>query len=215
MNNKIELRFEHVRAFSFLQGQIPDSMVDELNKYIDSKEGGKEFELVNDNDIIKGLESLLTSASRTFMSSYSQNLPISTKDGAANFSNVDVTCDNLRVFNSYKNEYHHPVDNDLDYTNRNISITSIMNLKIPDGIQPKSGETETNEIQGHTHFVWGVNTFADQISLKPKQEKIVTPVVGRFILFPSWLKYNFLPFFCEGNKRIITANHKISFESEG
>ena len=86
------------------------------------------------------------------------------------------------------------------------SFTSLLYLNVP-----KQISTKTKSNNGYTYFNWGSNTQVDQISLRPRQEKITVPAVGRFILFPSWLKHMTIPFDGEGVLKTLVANFKVRF----
>ena len=45
--------------------------------------------------------------------------------------------------------------------------------------------------------------MADVLMTKPKQDKLVTPVVGRFVVFPSWITWQPIPFSGDESLRIL------------
>ena len=64
---------------------------------------------------------------------------------------------------------------------------------------------------GCTYFTWGINTGADYLTLKPKQDRYVVPKVGKFLIFPSWLKHSVAPFYGPGERRTLSANFRVPF----
>ena len=132
----IDVKFEHIKTFSFLHGELPIHLVDEVNNYVDEK-------------------------------------------GEINLD---------------------------DDSPKSISFTSLLYLKVPEQINVNNKHSG-----GCTYFNWGTNTQADHFSLKPKQDKFTVPQVGRFILFPSWLKHSMIPFSGDGVLRVLLANFKVRF----
>ena len=92
-------------------------------------------------------------------------------------------------------------------------LSCILYLKVPEQISGmvevpgwgmiddgKAGETTEDS----THLTWG--DITEPSLLKPVTEQYLKPQVGKMIMFPSWLRYNILPFSGEGESRILTAN---------
>tara|TARA_Y100000739_G_C20324352_1_gene335894 strand:- start:84 stop:635 length:552 start_codon:yes stop_codon:yes gene_type:complete len=92
-------------------------------------------------------------------------------------------------------------------------LSCILYLKVPEQISgmvevPGWGMiddgTAGETTEGFTHLTWG--DITEPSLLKPVTEQYLKPQVGKMIMFPSWLKYNILPFSGEGESRILTAN---------
>ena len=198
MMSNIDLRFEHIKTFSFLHGQLPTNMVDEFNGY---SNGNSTINL--EDDIPKGLCNLFKSSGRSFVSMYSEQLPLG---GGSSFENVDIKCKSMKVVDKSKNSYCLPMDCDTDYTTRSISFSTMLFFKVPEQVND-----DTQHHMGHAHFSWGVNTAPDHLSLRPKQDKFIVPKVGRFVVFPSWLKHSVLPFEGDGVMRVLLANFNMGF----
>ena len=195
----IDVKFEHIKTFSFLHGELPIHLVDEVNNYVDEK-----GEINLNDDTPKGLCNLLKASGQSFVGLYSEQLPLS-MDGNS-FENVPVECENMRIIEKTERTYTHLLDYDTDYTTKSISFTSLLYLKVPEQINVNNKHSG-----GCTYFNWGTNTQADHFSLKPKQDKFTVPQVGRFILFPSWLKHSMIPFSGDGALRVLLANFKVRF----
>ena len=204
MNNiigsqNIDVKFEHIKTFTLLHGELPAHFIGEFNNYLDVN--GK---IDLNDDIPKGLMNLLKGTGRSFVSLYAEQLPLSMEGNS--FENVPVECVGMGVVEKSEKMYTHPIDYDTDFTTKSISFTSILNLSVP-----KQINSDVKNNQGYLYFNWGTNTQADQISLRPKQEKFIQPVVGRFVTFPSWLKHTTIPFDGEGTLKMLVANFKIKF----
>ena len=92
-----------------------------------------------------------------------------------------------------------------DFNNDSLIATALF-LKVPEQVN-----ADNHSIGGYTYLNWGINTRADHLSLKPKQDKFIIPKIGQFILFPSWLKYSFIPFTGEGTLRVLLAKFNVRF----
>tara|TARA_Y100000817_G_scaffold287687_1_gene256402 strand:- start:376 stop:984 length:609 start_codon:yes stop_codon:yes gene_type:complete len=198
-NETIDLRVEHIKTFSLLHGELPMHLAQEMNEYVDANE-----KIDINDDTPKGLCKLLESSGQTFLGFYSEQLPLSAEGNS--FENVPIDCDNMRVVQKTENTYTHLLDNDTDYTAKTISFTTALFLKVPEQVN-----ADNHSIGGYTYLNWGINTRADHLSLKPKQDKFIIPKIGQFILFPSWLKYSFIPFTGEGTLRVLLAKFNVRF----
>ena len=73
---EIDLKFEHIKQFSFIHGQLPLNFVDEANQYFDINV------IVNkDDDVPKALTNILKNATQTYLSLYSDQIPLSISSG--------------------------------------------------------------------------------------------------------------------------------------
>ena len=115
----IDVKFEHIKTFSFLHGELPIHLVDEVNNYVDEK-----GEINLDDDTPKGLCNLLKASGQSFVGLYSEQLPLS-MDGNS-FENVPVECENMRIIEKTERTYTHLLDYDTDYTTKSISFTIII-----------------------------------------------------------------------------------------
>ena len=180
---KIDIRFEHIKQFSFMYGELPINFVDEANQYFDINV------IVNkDDDVPKALTNILKNATQTYLSLYSDQIPLSLKNDQ--IVSIPVDSSEMKIMEINEKTYTHPINGDTDFSKRQILISSLLFLKVPSDFDEK----KINDLDGKIYFNWGANSMADVLMTKPKQDKLMTPVVGRFVIFPSWIPWQPLPF---------------------
>jgi len=59
---------------------------------------------------------------------------------------------------------------------------------------------------GFLAFTYGLNQISDSEKLRPPQSISLQPIVGRQLMFPSWMQHMVYPFFGEGERRTVAAN---------
>ena len=233
--SKVELKFVHQPAVTMLDGQIPMPMMDELNSYIDQErekmadysgnlvgqikqnERSQQLKMNLEHDTPKGLANLLASCGRSFLQSYSSQLQLSTEDGSNTFANANIDCFSMWTVHSYEGDYNPLHDHDVGYDQKTMSFTAILYCKVPPQIASLGDSTQMHSnggaTDGCTQFVWGTNTASEYLSLKPRQERFIVPKVGKFTIFPCWLKHSVAPFYGEGERRTLSANFRVPFQT--
>ena len=218
-----------------LDGQIPMPMMDELNSYIDQErekmadysgnlvgqikqnERSQQLKMNLEHDTPKGLANLLASCGRSFLESYSSQLQLSTEDGSSTFANANIDCFSMWTVHSYEGDYNPLHDHDVGYDQKTMSFTAILYCKVPPQIASLGDSTQMHSnggaTDGCTQFVWGTNTASEYLSLKPRQERFIVPKVGKFTIFPCWLKHSVAPFYGEGERRTLSANFRVPFQT--
>ena len=202
LESTVEVTFEHIKTFSFLNGMLPNYLTNELNNYID-----KNGEVNPDDAVTKGVYNLLKSSCRTFLSLYNDRLLLSTGANDVGFENLPIDISDVVIHNFKKNEHDLLKSSKIDLE-KSISCSILLYLKIPD---IPSKEESLKKVGGYTHFQWGINNQIDEIYLKPRQHKKFIPRLGEFMVFPSWVNYSFIPFNCDGTLRVLSSNLKVNF----
>ena len=197
---KIDIRFEHIKQFSFMYGELPINFVDEANQYFDINV------IVNkDDDVPKALTNILKNATQTYLSLYSDQIPLSLKNDQ--IVSIPVDSSEMKIMEINEKTYTHPINGDTDFSKRQILISSLLFLKVPSDFDEK----KINDLDGKIYFNWGANSMADVLMTKPKQDKLMTPVVGRFVIFPSWIPWQPLPFDGDETLRILSSKFTVSY----
>jgi len=65
---------------------------------------------------------------------------------------------------------------------------------------------ESGHSDGCIAFQYGQVSVIDNDRLKPAQSFVMTPEVGKLLVFPSWLQHMVYPFKGEGERRTIASN---------
>jgi len=197
---EIDLRFEHIKQFSFVHGQLPLNFVDEANQYFDANKI-----IQKDDDVPKALTNIFKNATQTYLSLYSDQIPLSLQGDQ--LVSIPVDCSEIKIMELNEKTYTHPIDGDTDFSKREILISSLLFLKVPSS----TSEKNVNSYDGKIYFNWGSNTMSDVLLTKPKQDKLVTPVIGRFVVFPSWVRWQPIPFSGDDNLRILSLKYTVQY----
>ena len=197
---EIDIRFEHIKQFSFMYGELPINFVDEANQYFDINV------IVNkDDDVPKALTNILKNATQTYLSLYSDQIPLSLKNDQ--IVSIPVDSSEMKIMEINEKTYTHPINGDTDFSKRQILISSLLFLKVPSDFDEK----KINDLDGRIYFNWGANSMADVLMTKPKQDKLVTPAIGRFVIFPSWIPWQPLPFSGDESLRILSSKFTVHY----
>ena len=197
---EINIKFEHIKQFSFMYGELPINFVDEANQYFDINV------IVNkDDDVPKALTNILKNATQTYLSLYSDQIPLSLKNDQ--IVSIPVDSSEMKIMEINEKTYTHPINGDTDFSKRQILISSLLFLKVPSDFDEK----KINDLDGRIYFNWGANSMADVLMTKPKQDKLVTPAIGRFVIFPSWIPWQPLPFDGDETLRILSSKFTVSY----
>ena len=65
---------------------------------------------------------------------------------------------------------------------------------------------ESGHSDGCIAFQYGQVSVIDAERLKPAQSFVMTPEVGKLLIFPSWLQHMVYPFKGKGERRTIASN---------
>ena len=231
-DDMFEMKISKMPAVNMVEGTLPESFMTELNSHIDEHRGkmndysdhlvgqikqnekSQQLELDRTNPTVQGLIQILSAAGRTLISSYSDQLILDQKA----FNNMPLDCFSIWTVHSYDGDYNPLHDHDVSYDQKSMSFSCILYCKVPPQISnlKLSNDNSLYEnggiVDGCTQFVWGTNTSADYLTLRPRQDRHVKPEEGKFLVFPCWLKHSVMPFYGEGERRTLSANFRAPFK---
>ena len=228
---RVNLKINQIPAITFLEGNLPKVMLDELNAHVDEHrakmedysgnlvgqikqtEKSQQLSLDRSHPTVQGLMNLLGSAGRAFLKSYAGQIPV--EGGADAFDKAPVDCFSMWTVHSYEGDYNPLHDHDVSYAQKSMAFSIILYCMVPPQIAQLGDNTKLHSnggaIDGCTYFTWGSNTGADHLTLKPKTDRYVVPEEGKFLIFPSWLQHSVAPFYGSGERRTLSANFKAAF----
>ena len=208
-------------AVYVLETQMPQQMIDDVNDYMDEYREDKNKESLAKTlvgQIDKG-EQLLLDHNDKRMVDYNNficNLGVEYINHFAASGNSlkgpkQVQIDETWSVHSYDGDYN-PIHDHGTKTIMGISTTAW--TKVPPQIGAKAtANTPTYSLyneSGHSDgcitFQYGQVSVIDGDRLKPAQSFVMTPEVGKLLLFPSWLQHMVYPFKGEGERRTIASN---------
>ena len=212
MRNKIALQMLHVT--------LPSDFVDKINNFIDSKV--ENLDVIHQNsdskyrpgiDLDIGLTEdnqdakLLKTTLDTICGEYLRQI-------GHGDSHVDVF-ESWSIL-SYAGDYNPLHDHDSVTP---AGLSTILYLKVPECIRelPDPDDISMNywsndnlgSVDGFTYFSWEHRGVDMLRKLYPVGEEYFKPKVGSLLVFPSWLKHAVMPFYGDGERRIISANANV------
>ena len=230
---KVNISINQIPGITFLEGQIPMDMMDELNAHIDEHrekmsdysgnlvgqikqtEKSQQLSLDRSHPTVQGLMNLMGMAGRAFLKTYADQIPMG--DGAAAFDSAPIDCFSMWTVHSYEGDYNPLHDHDVSYDQKCMAFSIILYCMVPPQIEKLGSNTQLHSnggaTDGCTYFTWGNNTGADHLTLKPKTDRYVVPKVGKFLIFPSWLNHSVAPFYGSGERRTLSANFRVPFSA--
>ena len=230
---KVEISLNQIPGITFLEGQISLDMMEELNAHIDEHrekmsdyssnlvgqikqtEKSQQLSLDRQHPTVQGLMNLLGSAGRAFLKSYAGQIPMA--GGPEAFDKAPIDCFSMWTVHSYEGDYNPLHDHDVSYDQKCMAFSIILYCMVPPQIEQLGENTQLHDnggaTDGCTYFTWGINTGADYLTLKPKQDRYVVPEEGKFLIFPSWLNHSVAPFYGKGERRTLSANFRVPFSS--
>ena len=228
---KVELKVNQIPGITFLEGNLPKVMLDELNAHVDEHrakmedysgnlvgqikqtEKSQQLSLDREHPTVQGLMNLLGSAGRAFLKSYAGQIPMA--GGASAFDKAPIDCFSMWTVHSYEGDYNPLHDHDVSYDQKCMAFSIILYCMVPEQIAKLGDNTKLHSnggaTDGCTYFCWGTNTGADHLVLKPKTDRYVVPEEGKFLIFPSWLNHSVAPFYGPGERRTLSANFRVPF----
>ena len=204
-----------------LEAQMPQDMIDSVNDYMDEYRQDKNKESLAKTlvgQIDKG-EQLLLDHNDKRMVEYNNFICSLGAEYinhfAASGNSVkgpkQVQIDETWSVHSYDGDYN-PIHDHGTKTLMGISTTAW--TKVPPQIGAKATANsptyslynESGHSDGCIAFQYGQVSVIDGDRLKPAQSFVMTPEVGKLLLFPSWLQHMVYPFKGEGERRTIASN---------
>ncbi len=208
-------------AVYVLETQMPEDMIDSVNDYMDEYKHDKNKQSLANTlvgQIDKG-EQLLLDHNDKRMVDYNNFI---CGLGAEYINHFSASGNSLKVpkqvqidetwsVHSYDGDYN-PIHDHGTKTLMGISTTAW--TKVPPQIGAKATANsptyslynESGHSDGCIAFQYGQVSVIDGDRLKPAQSFVMTPEVGKLLLFPSWLQHMVYPFKGEGERRTIASN---------
>ena len=205
-----------------METQMPESMVEELNDYLDeyvedkNKKSladtlvgqiaqGEQLLLDNDDPRVKEYTNFICGLGADYINFFSQNIGTMLKAPKA------VAVDEAWSVHSYEGDYN-PIHDHGTKTIMGISTTSW--TKVPQQIldQPTAGDgnyslyNSSGDCDGYIAFNYGRNELMNTERLRPPQSFVMQPEVGKLLVFPSWLQHMVYPFKGKGERRTVASN---------
>ena len=216
-----EFQIHNMPAVYVLETQMPQQMVDDVNDYMDEYRQDKNKESLAKTlvgQINKG-EQLLLDQNDKRMVEYNNFICSLGAEYINHFAasgnsikgDKQVQIDETWSVHSYDGDYN-PIHDHGTKTLMGISTTAW--TKVPPQIGAKATANsptyslynESGHSDGCIAFQYGQVSVIDSERLKPAQSFVMTPEVGKLLIFPSWLQHMVYPFKGEGERRTIASN---------
>ena len=217
----INFRMAVLPAVYVLETKMPDKIINKLNDYMDEYRENKNRQSMSSElvgQIHKG-EQLLLDHNEPRMIDYNNFVTMLSaeyiKQYIATGNPIDcrkkVEIKETWSVHSYDGDYNPMHDHN---TQSIMGISTTAWTKVPSQIgadalantDSYSLYNESGHSDGCITFQYGrVSTF-DTKRLVPAQSFVMTPEVGKLLIFPSWLQHMVYPFKGEGERRTIASN---------
>jgi len=216
-----EFQIHNMPSVYVLEAQMPQDMIDSVNDYMDEYRQDKNKESLAKTlvgQINKG-EQLLLDHNDKRMVEYNnficslgaEYINHFAASGNSIKSDKQVQIDETWSVHSYDGDYN-PIHDHGTKTLMGISTTAW--TKVPPQIGAKATANsptyslynESGHSDGCIAFQYGQVSVIDSERLKPAQSFVMTPEVGKLLIFPSWLQHMVYPFKGEGERRTIASN---------
>ncbi len=215
-----EFQIHTMPAVYVLETQMPQDMIDSVNDYMDEYKHDKNKQSLANTlvgQIDKG-EQLLLDHNDQRMVEYNNficGLSVEYINHFAASGNSfkgpkQIQIDETWSVHSYDGDYN-PIHDHGTKTLMGISTTAW--TKVPPQIGNVNAQSPTYSLyneSGHSDgciaFQYGQVSVIDSERLKPAQSFVMTPEVGKLLIFPSWLQHMVYPFKGEGERRTIASN---------
>ena len=212
----LDISVHNLPAVVMLEVSLPTKLVDDLNTYLDEyKETAEKKSLAHTLvGQIHQAEQLLMDHKHDLLKDYYEfitNMGVMYLQAFGNITghhlkNKMIDIDELWSVHSYEGDYN-PIHDHGTKTLTGISTTTW--TKVPEQIGKQGHKTLYNDsvaCDGFLAFTYGRNEIMNTQRLRPPQSCTIQPVVGKQLMFPSWLQHMVYPFFGEGERRTVAAN---------
>ena len=208
-------------AVYVLETQMPQDMIDDVNDYMDEYRESKNKESLAKTLVgqIHSGEQLLLDHTDSRLVAYNDFVCSLGAEYIRNFAAMGnklknakrVEIDETWSVHSYDGDYN-PIHDHGTKTLMGISTTAW--TKVPSQIGKKATANsptyslynESGHSDGCIAFQYGQVSVIDSDRLKPAQSFVMTPEVGKLLIFPSWLQHMVYPFKGKGERRTIASN---------
>ena len=217
----VQYKFHNMPAVYVLETQMPQDMIDDVNDYMDeyreskNKESlaktlvgqihtGEQLLLDHEDPRLLGYNKFVTALSVEYINQFAAA-------GNPLKCAKKVEIDETWSVHSYDGDYN-PIHDHGTKTIMGISTTAW--TKVPKQIGEKSKANtptyslynESGHSDGCISFQYGRVSVLDSERLAPAQSFVMTPEIGKLLIFPSWLQHMVYPFKGEGERRTIASN---------
>ena len=220
-DDRVHYKMQVLPAVYVLETHMPQKMVDDVNDYMDEYREDKNKQSLASTlvgQIDKG-EQLLLDHNDKRMVEYNNFICSLSAEYINNFAAAGnplkcakkVEIDETWSVHSYDGDYN-PIHDHGTKTLMGISTTAW--TKVPSQIGAKaianspsySLYNESGHSDGCISFQYGRVSVLDSERLAPAQSFVMTPEVGKLLIFPSWLQHMVYPFKGDGERRTIASN---------
>ena len=219
---EISIRMLPLPSVFLLEAEFPDKHINSLNTYLDNllfQESRKTAADTLVGQIHQGEQLRMDHLDEKLqeVSAYIQSLGVQyvqsffEMTGQQLDGNREVSIDELWSVHSYEGDYN-PIHDHGTKTIMGVSCTTW--TKVPSQISqgPRPGSEEyglynaSGESDGCLCFNYGQSSTWDRERLRPTQNIVVRPEVGKVYFFPSWMQHMVYPFRGDGERRTVAAN---------
>ena len=219
--NEHSFQIHNLPAVYVLETQMPQEMINDVNEYMDEYRANKNKKSLAKTlvgQIHKGEQLLLDhndkrllEYNRFICNLGAEYINYFVRAGNNIKSDKRVEIDETWSVHSYDGDYN-PIHDHGTKTIMGISTTAW--TKVPSQIGANAtANTPTYSLyneSGHSDgciaFQYGRVSVIDSERLTPAQSFVMTPQVGKLLVFPSWLQHMVYPFKGEGERRTIASN---------
>ena len=215
---ELELKFSVAPAVLFLETQLDDRIVGGLNKYLDARHNknaesfshklvgqiahGEQLKIDHDDKLVKPFTQIVANMSQHYLSQFCKTIGAETLQRMPNVHS-------LWSVHSYERDYNPVHDHGTD-TVMGLSFSTW--TKIPAQItdQPEYNSRDLIDssgiADGFLQFHFGQTSSRGLEELRPPFSRMVKPVVGKIVMFPSWCQHCVYPFEGAGERRTVAGN---------
>lgn len=220
-DDRVHYKMQILPAVYMLETFMPQKIIDDVNEYIDEYRQSKNKQSLANilvGQIHKG-EQLLLDHNDSRMLGYNAFITALSTEYINQFVAAgnplkcakQVEIDDTWSVHSYDGDYN-PMHDHGTKTIMGISTTAW--TKVPPQIGEKAIANTSNyslyNESGHSDgciaFQYGRVSVLDSERLAPAQAFVMTPEVGKLLIFPSWLQHMVYPFKGKGERRTIASN---------
>ena len=220
----LNMQVHNLPAVVMLECQLPDKLVNDLNEYLDEyKEDpdrktlahtlvgqihqGEQLLMDHQHKLLADYYKFITSMGATYINTFAQVI-------GTQFDPRIVDIDELWSVHSFEGDYN-PIHDHGTKTIMGISTTCWTMVpeqigKLGEISLEKEDNYEIYKTPSNVHeflaFTYGRNELMNAEKLRPPQSIALQPIVGRQLMFPSWMQHMVYPFFGEGERRTVAAN---------
>jgi|TARA_R110000823_G_C15828287_1_gene489977 hypothetical protein len=220
--DEIQYRMMPLPSLFLMETTVPESMMGGLNNYLDNLmvdedrkshagtlvgqiDRGQQLTMDHEDSRIAEFSQFLCRMGAEYITAFMGNT------GQQLDGNRNVEMDELWSVHSYAGDYN-PIHDHGTKTIMGVSCTTW--TKIPEQIldQPTAGSESYNlynasgASDGYICFNYGQSSIWDRERLRPTQNVVMKPEVGKLLFFPSWLQHSVYPFKGDGERRTVAAN---------